>query len=60
LIGRRLRAGMSLVPYVFIVYGAAALVLVDHVCGPDTLGIPATGICLFLAGASPNSWDILP
>lgn len=28
LVGRRLRAGLALVPYVFLVYGAAALVLV--------------------------------
>jgi drug/metabolite transporter (DMT)-like permease len=28
LIGRRLRAGMALIPYIFLVYGAAAVVLV--------------------------------
>jgi drug/metabolite transporter (DMT)-like permease len=27
IIGRRLRAGMSLIPYIFVVYGAAAIVL---------------------------------
>jgi drug/metabolite transporter (DMT)-like permease len=35
LIGRRLRTSMSLVPYVFVVYGAAALVLIAIMLATD-------------------------
>lgn len=42
MIGRRLRAGMSLVPYIFVVYGIAAIVL---------LGI------MFIAGQSPIGYS---
>jgi drug/metabolite transporter (DMT)-like permease len=40
LIGRRLREGMSLVPYIFLVYGIASIVLVLFVLGA---GQPFTG-----------------
>jgi len=50
LIGRRLRAGMSLVPYVFIVYGAAALVLVVIMlaAGQTPWGYPPQATVWFL------------
>ena len=42
MIGRKLRAGMSLVPYVFVVYGIAALVLLSimFVAGQKPVGYP--------------------
>lgn len=50
LIGRRLRAGMSLVPYVFVVYGAAALVLVVimFAAGQTPWGYPPQAYVWFL------------
>ena len=50
LIGRRLRAGMSLVPYVFVVYGAAALVLVAIMlaAGQTPWGYPPQATVWFL------------
>ena len=51
MVGRRLRAGLTLVPYVFVVYGMAAVVL--------TLAMAATGHSLF--GLAPNTclWLVL-
>jgi len=42
IIGRKLRAGMSLVPYVFVVYGIAALVLlaIMFIAGQKPAGLP--------------------
>ena len=42
LIGRRLRAGMSLVPYIFLVYGVAAVTLIGVMlaAGESPLGYP--------------------
>ena len=50
LIGRRLRAGMSLVPYVFVVYGAAALVLIAIMlaAGQTPWGYPPQATIWFL------------
>jgi len=42
MIGRRLRAGMSLIPYIFVVYGSAALSLL---------------LAMFLAGQSPVGYS---
>ena len=42
MIGRRLRAGMSLIPYIFVVYGMAAIVLL---------------IIMFAAGQSPTGYS---
>jgi drug/metabolite transporter (DMT)-like permease len=46
MVGRRLRAGLTLVPYVFVVYGFAALAL--------TLALMATGRSLF--GLAPATY----
>jgi drug/metabolite transporter (DMT)-like permease len=45
LVGRRLRSKMSLIPYIFVVYGMAALVLLVAVlvAGYDLVGIPSVG-----------------
>jgi len=42
LIGRKLRAGMSLVPYVFVVYGIAAIILLSimFAAGQQPIGYP--------------------
>jgi len=42
MIGRRLRAGMSLIPYIFVVYGAAAITLL---------------IIMFSAGQRPTGYS---
>jgi drug/metabolite transporter (DMT)-like permease len=44
MIGRRLRGGMRLVPYIFIVYGIAAVVLLGimAVAGQSPIGFPPT------------------
>jgi len=42
MIGRRLRAGMSLVPYIFVVYGMAAIILL---------------LIMFAAGQSPTGYS---
>ena len=43
MIGRKLRAGMSLVPYVFVVYGIAALILLGmmYLAGQQPIGYPS-------------------
>lgn len=43
LIGRRLRSNISLIPYIFVVYGVAALVLLSvmAVAGQSPIGLPA-------------------
>jgi drug/metabolite transporter (DMT)-like permease len=43
LIGRRLRAKLSLIPYIFVVYGMAAIVLIGImlVAGESLLGLPS-------------------
>lgn len=46
MVGRRLRAGLTLVPYVFVVYGMAAVVL--------TIAMAATGRSLF--GLAPQTY----
>ncbi len=46
MVGRRLRAGLALVPYIFLVYGMAAVL--------HTLAMAATGRSLF--GLAPATW----
>ncbi len=57
IIGRKLRAGMSLVPYIFLVYGmaAAALILIMLAAGQSPLGyVPKTYGWIFLLAAVPQ------
>jgi drug/metabolite transporter (DMT)-like permease len=57
MIGRRLRGGMSLVPYIFVVYGIAAIVLlgVMFTAGQSPLGFsPITYIWLLLLALVPQ------
>ncbi len=51
IIGRRLRTGISLVPYIFVVYGMAATILIGIVLvlGLPAVGYPAQVYLLFLA-----------
>jgi drug/metabolite transporter (DMT)-like permease len=50
LIGRRLRVGISLVPYIFVVYGIAALVLTTFMfaSGQSAFGYPPITYLLFI------------
>jgi len=57
LIGRRLRVGISLVPYIFVVYGIAAIVLIIlmFVSGQAAFGYPAqTYLWLILLALIPQ------
>ncbi|GAB4460494.1 MAG: DMT family transporter [Anaerolineales bacterium] len=57
IIGRKLRAGMSLVPYIFLVYGmaAAALILIMLAAGQSPFGyVPKTYGWIFLLAAVPQ------
>jgi drug/metabolite transporter (DMT)-like permease len=57
IIGRKLRGAMSLVPYIFLVYGMAALVLIIImlVAGESPLGYaPTTYLWIFLLAAVPQ------
>ena len=57
MIGRRLRGGMSLIPYVFVVYGMAAIVLlgVMFTAGQSPIGFsPATYIWILLLALVPQ------
>ena len=57
IIGRKLRAGMSLVPYIFLVYGmaAAALIVIMLAAGQSPFGYaPATYGWIFLLAAVPQ------
>jgi drug/metabolite transporter (DMT)-like permease len=51
IIGRRLRTNVSLVPYIFVVYGMAALVLIGImlILGLPAVGYPPQAYLLFLA-----------
>jgi drug/metabolite transporter (DMT)-like permease len=51
IIGRRLRISISLVPYIFIVYGMAALVLIGImlILGQSVVGYPPQVYVMFLA-----------
>lgn len=50
IIGRRLRSGIKLVPYIFVVYGMAALVLIGLMlmAGESAVGYPIQAYWLFL------------
>lgn len=57
MIGRRMRAGMSLIPYIFLVYGMAALVLLGMVLisGASLLGYAPAGYgYIFLLAVLPQ------
>lgn len=57
IIGRKLRAGMSLIPYIFLVYGmaAAALIVIMFAAGQSPLGYaPGTYGWIFLLAAVPQ------
>ena len=57
IIGRKLRAGMSLIPYIFLVYGIAAIVLIIimFVSGNSPLGFaPQTYGWIFLLAVIPQ------
>lgn len=57
IIGRKLRTGMSLIPYIFLVYGIAAIVLIMimFVSGNSPLGFaPQTYGWIFLLAAIPQ------
>lgn len=57
IIGRKLRVRMSLVPYIFLVYGIAAIVLIAlmFAAGNSLLGYPAqTYLWIFLLAAIPQ------
>jgi drug/metabolite transporter (DMT)-like permease len=57
IIGRKLRAGMSLMPYIFLVYGMAALVLIGIMvaAGDSPFGFaPQTYIWILLLAALPQ------
>jgi drug/metabolite transporter (DMT)-like permease len=57
IIGRKLRAKMSLVPYIFLVYGISAigLILVMLAAGQSPLGLPAqTYLWIFLLALIPQ------
>ena len=57
IIGRKLRAGMSLIPYIFVVYGMAAMILMIMMfaAGQSPLGYPArTYGWIFLLAAFPQ------
>lgn len=57
IIGRKLRAGMSLIPYIFLVYGIAAIVLIIimFISGNSPLGFaPQTYGWIFLLAAIPQ------
>lgn len=57
IIGRKLRAGMSLIPYIFLVYGMAAIVLIVimFVSGNSPFGFaPQTYGWIFLLAALPQ------
>lgn len=57
IIGRKLRAGMSLIPYIFLVYGmaAAALIVIMLAAGQSPLGYaPRTYGWIFLLAAVPQ------
>ncbi len=57
IIGRKLRAGMSLIPYIFLVYGmaAAALIVIMLMAGYSPLGYaPTTYGWIFLLAALPQ------
>ena len=57
IIGRKLRVKMSLIPYIFLVYGAAALVLIATMlaAGQSPLGYsPTTYAWIFLLAAIPQ------
>ncbi|MCL4270188.1 MAG: DMT family transporter [Anaerolineales bacterium] len=57
IIGRKLRVGMSLIPYIFLVYGIAAIVLIIimFVSGNSPLGFaPQTYGWIFLLAAIPQ------
>jgi drug/metabolite transporter (DMT)-like permease len=63
LIGRSLRGKMSLIPYIFVVYGMAALVLVALMlgAGQPATGYPAPAYGWFLLLAIfPSCWAIRP
>jgi drug/metabolite transporter (DMT)-like permease len=51
MVGRRLRAGLALVPYIFVVYGMAALLL--------TIAMAATGRSLFGLAPATYLWLVL-
>lgn len=57
IIGRKLRTGMSLIPYIFLVYGMAAIVLIIimFAAGQTPLGYPASVYgWIFLLAAFPQ------
>jgi len=57
IIGRKLRTGMSLIPYIFLVYGmaAVALLIIMFVAGQSPLGFaPKTYGWIFLLAAVPQ------
>ncbi len=57
MIGRKLRAGMSLVPYIFVVYGIAALILLGimFIAGQHPIGYsPWTYIWILLLALAPQ------
>lgn len=57
IIGRKLRAGMSLMPYIFLVYGMAALVLIGIMvaAGDSPFGFaPQTYVWILLLAALPQ------
>lgn len=57
IIGRRLRVRMSLIPYIFLVYGIAAivLILVAIISGNSLLGYPSQAyLWIFLLAAIPQ------
>jgi drug/metabolite transporter (DMT)-like permease len=57
LIGRRLRGGISLVPYIFVVYGIAAIVLIGlmFASGQSAIGYPPqTYVWLILLALVPQ------
>lgn len=57
IIGRKLRAGMSLIPYIFLVYGmsAVALIVIMLAVGQSPLGyVPRTYGWIFLLAAVPQ------
>lgn len=57
LIGRRLRGGISLVPYIFVVYGIAAIVLIGlmFTSGQSAIGYPPqTYVWLILLALVPQ------
>lgn len=57
IIGRKLRAGMSLIPYIFLVYGisAIALIVTMFIAGQSLFGYPATTYgWIFLLAAFPQ------